>query len=90
MAVIGRLKAKNRPKIRKGAKAVCYIMPALPHRDGKDAANNQKEAFLIQKTLKNAFFFVHMQTISKITTNFAKICGHGDCMSLMRTILIIT
>lgn len=50
----------------------------------------KKKHLLIQKTLKNAFFFVLMQTISKITTNFAKICGHGDCMFLMRTILIIT
>ena len=50
----------------------------------------KKKHLLIQKILKNAFFFVLMQTISKITTNFAKICGHGDCMFLMRTILIIT
>ena len=73
-----------------GTKTKSFKRLSLPHRDGKDAANNQNEAFLIQKTLKNAFFFVHMQTISKITTNFAKICGHGDCMFLMRTILIIT
>ena len=50
----------------------------------------KKKHLLIQKILKKAFFFVLMQTISKITTNFAKICSHGDCMSLMRTILIIT
>ncbi len=50
----------------------------------------KKKHLLIQKILKKAFFFVLMQTISKITTNFAKICGHGDCMFLMRTILIIT
>ena len=56
MAVIGRLKAKNRPKIRKGTKAVCYIMPALPHRDGKDAANNQKEAFIDTKNIKKSIF----------------------------------
>ena len=48
----------------------------------------KKKHLLIQKILKKAFFFVLMQTISKITTNFAKICGHGDCMFLMRTILI--
>ena len=48
----------------------------------------KKKHLLIKKKKKKAFFFVLMQTISKITTNFAKICGHGDCMSLMRTILI--